>query len=109
MTKTTYSASGFNGLAFWAKGSPSIRVKVLVEATVPTSEGGTCSANCSDNHGIIVNLTPNWVQYTMPFASFTQEGWGTPVPFDTKHILAVQFQVGAGASFDFWIDDIGLY
>src|SRR5262249_32289541 len=108
-TKTVYPVVGFTGLAFWAKGSPTIRVKVLITSTVSVAEGGLCTANCGDNHGMSVSLTSGWVQYAVPFAGLTQEGWGAPAPFDPARVLSVQFQVVAGASFDFWIDDIGLY
>ncbi len=108
-TKQAYSVAAFTGVAFWAKGSPaSIRLKVLILATVAVAEGGTCATSCGDSHGAILALTGAWKPYIIPFASLKQQNWGTPAAWDPTTVLSIQFQAGIGAE-DFWIDDIGLY
>jgi len=107
--KKTYNVSAFAGITFWAKGSPMIRFKVLVAATVPPAQGGTCMSNCGDSHGMNIGLSQSWTQYTVPFSSLAQEGWGTAAVFNTSTVLSVQFSVGPNAAFDFWIDDISFY
>ncbi len=92
--KKTYNVSAFTGITFWAKGSPMIRFKVLVAATVAVAQGGTCAANCGDSHGMNIGLNQSWTQYTVPFSSLMQEGWGTAAVFNTSTVLSVQFAVG---------------
>jgi hypothetical protein len=107
--KGIYDVGSFTGIAFWAKGTP-FRLKVLTAATVPATEGGTCStAKCSDNFGTAVAATADYQQFVVPFSSLTQEGWGDKVSFDPKTVIGVQFQVKAGVTFDISIDDVGLY
>jgi hypothetical protein len=111
--KGTWDAGAYTGIAFWAKGS-AFRVKILVPATVPTAEGGSCTPQgtnqCGNNHGMAVTPGTDWQQVVVPFASLTQEsGWGIQAQFDKTKVIGIQFQVGAGSTFDYWIDDIGFY
>lgn len=105
-----YDGSGFTGIGFMARGTP-VRLKVLVEAIVPTATGGTCESatDCEDAHGKIIPLTEDWAQYTVPFDELRQEGWGTAAEFDVGTLMAVQFQVSANTDFDFDIDDVFFY
>jgi hypothetical protein len=111
--KGTYDASAVGGITFWAKigtGSvASVRVNISTKETDPS--GGTCTpaAKCSDHFGKSINLTTDWVQYTIKFGDLTQLGWGQTVPkFNPAAIYACQFQVGKGTTFDVWIDDVAL-
>jgi len=108
-TRLPYDISPFLGIALWAKGDVSIRVSLPTEATTPSAEGGSCATNCSDNHGIVIALTPSWTQYVVAFAQLAQEGWGQAAAFDPMTVLALQFQAGANVPFDVWVDDVGLY
>jgi len=109
-TKLTWDASAFTGIAFWAKGT-AFRVKVLVPATVPSAEGGTCSGatGCGDNHGRAVEAATDWRQVVVPFSALMQEGWGTATAFTANQVIGIQFQTEKSATFDVWIDDIGFY
>jgi hypothetical protein len=108
-TKLPWDASMFTGFAFWAKGT-AFRVKVLVPATVPTAEGGSCSAGtCGDNHGKAIEAATDWHQVVVPFSSLTQEGWGATAAFTANQVIGIQFQTAKSTTFDVWIDDIGFY
>lgn len=107
-TKGIYDASAFQGIAFWAKGTP-FRVKVLIASTTPVAEGGTCQTNCGDDFGIAIAATSSFQQFPVKFSSLTQEHWGAPATFDATQMIGVQFQVPSGTTFDFWVDDIGFY
>ena len=109
--KGVYMGAGaYQGIAFQSKGSK-FRIKVLIPATTPTAEGGTCSAatGCGDNHGKVIDATTAWTAQTVPFSALTQEGWGTAAMFTNGAIIGIQFQVAKGETFDFSIDNIGFY
>ncbi|MCX4244863.1 CIA30 family protein [Paraliomyxa miuraensis] len=104
-----YDASAHQGIVFRARGNTAVRVKLLVDAIVPTETGGSCAADCEDAHGKIVPLSDDWVQYTVGFDEVFQEGWGAAAAFDAGTMMAVQFQVSASTDFEFSIDDVGFY
>jgi hypothetical protein len=108
--KEIYDASKWQGIAFHAKGNiPSIRVKVIIQAVIPEAENGTCTAMCSDAHGKIIALSPDWQQFSATWAELLQEGWGTTASFDAGTLMQIQFQVGANQTFDFSVDDVGFF
>jgi hypothetical protein len=51
-----------------------------------------------------------WAQFTVPFASMTQENWGTKFPNgpELTKVIGFQFQVGKNA-FDYSVDNFELY
>jgi hypothetical protein len=116
----TYDGSAYSGIKFWAKGNVAIRATVKIPGTTAKkangSDAGTCvataTAMCDDHYGLTTaTLTATWQQFTLDFAAatFAQEKWGTPVPFDSKSIIAMQFQVAKALPFDFSIDDVTFY
>ncbi len=107
--RMAYDASAHSGIAFWARGNAPIRVKLLIDAIVPTDTGGSCATDCEDAHGKIIPLTEEWAQYTVGFDEVLQEGWGTVAGFDASTLMSVQFQVSADTDFDFSLDEIGFY
>lgn len=108
--RMAYDASAHAGLVFRARGDVSIRLKILVEAIVPTDGGGTCTEMCEDAHGKIVPLTGDWVQYVVPFDDLFQEGWGFgEVALDPATLMSIQFQVAKSTDGMVEIDDIGFY
>jgi hypothetical protein len=116
MKSCVYDASAYSGITFWAKGNVSLKAMVKIPATTQsTSDSGTCTAAgmCEDHYTLtpLPALSTTWTQYTITFASaatFAQAGWGVPVMFDKKNIIAMQFQVGI-AAFDYSIDDIAFF
>jgi hypothetical protein len=113
-----YDASAYTGIKFWAKGNVVIRATVKIPGTTAKktngSDVGTCVASttamCDDHYGLTTAaLTTTWKQFTLDFATFTQEGWGTKAAFDAKSVIAMQFQVAKALPFDFSIDDVTFY
>jgi hypothetical protein len=110
-----FDASGFMGVRFWAKGPGTIRVVIGSVATTERQSGGSCDQNCFDGHQKPVTLSDVWASYEIPFASLTQEGWGTRVDFEPSQLLdinwgAIDPLTGLMAEcFDFWIDDVAFY
>jgi hypothetical protein len=109
VTRLPYNVSAYSGIVFWAKGNATVRVKLPTTTITPVAESGTCTAQCSDAHGMAIALTGSWTQYSIAFSQLAQEGWGLAASFEGDKVLAIQFQVAANVGFDFWIDDIGFY
>lgn len=108
-TPCVYNGAAYAGITFWAKGTVAIKAMVKIPATTAVVSGGTCAAMCEDHYFIKGMLSAAWTQYTIDFATITQEGWGATAPFDKTKLLGLQFQVGVGMAFDFAIDDITFY
>jgi hypothetical protein len=111
-----YDASAYTGVKFWARGDVQIRVKVNVATTTDAGGGGTCmpvttptAMGCNDAHGTSEILSPTWTEYTVPFATVTQEGWGVVGAMDKTTLLALQFQIPPGQTFNAAFDDITFY
>jgi hypothetical protein len=107
---TPYDASMYTGIKFPAMGSPSsIRVEILLPATMSTGAGGTCAQGCGDHFGTSVPLSSAWQMRVVSFAQLHQQGWGTVAAWDPKSMRGIQFVATPAPSFDFWIDDITFY
>jgi hypothetical protein len=104
-----YDASGYSGITFWSRGIGMTHFVVPEVGTAAPKDGGTCTQQCADSYGTLVDLRPTWKQTTIPFAKLTQLGLGTWVRFLPKTLLAVQFLIPCEGPFDMWIDDIALY
>jgi hypothetical protein len=109
--KSTYDASAYSGITFWAKAGAGsdkgLRVNVSNKETDPA--GAVCAPadKCSDHFGSPVTLTADWAKYTLPFAKMAQSGWGQSVAkFDVSTLYAVQFQVGKNTTFDISLDEV---
>jgi hypothetical protein len=114
--KGTYDASGYEGLAFWAKGNGAVRVGFATSATVPEAGGGDCvpgagdGEECENGHGKVYSLGSEWEQYLLPFDEAAQdETWGQQVAFDPSTIMSVEVGFDAGVDFDVYLDEIGFY
>jgi hypothetical protein len=110
-SKTTYDASGYTGVTFWAKAGATstgaLRVNISTKDTDPA--GGVCAPadKCNDHFGASLSITADWSQQTIMFSDLAQLGWGQSVPkFDPTQVYAMQFQVGKGTTFDITIDDV---
>jgi hypothetical protein len=113
MKSCPYDASPYTGIKFWAKANTAavmIKAMIKIPATTPTTaDSGTCAAMCEDHYNTKPMLTTAWAQYTMAFATITQDGFGPKVTFDKTKILAMQFQVSENTAFNYSIDDITFY
>jgi endoglucanase len=109
--KGMYDAGKYKGISFWAKKGPgstgNVRLKVPDVSTDP--DGKMCK-ECFNDFGLDLQLTDEWTQYTIPFASMKMmKGWGSPRAdgIDPSKIYGMQWQVNEpGAKFDIWIDEI---
>jgi len=110
-----YNASAYRSLTFWAKvdpgTTPRLRVSLPDKDTHP--DGGICQMTgpgptlCWDHYGLRVAFTTDWAQYTVPFSSLTQNGWGhVGTAFDPASIYEVVFEIPVNANFGIWIDDL---
>jgi hypothetical protein len=109
-TKSSYDASGYTGLTFWAMApagsTTSLRVSVPDVDTSP--EGGVCAgAKCNDHFGTSIELSTSWKQYPLKFSDLKQEGFGQPFPgIKASALYAISFSVTTNTTFDVYIDDI---
>jgi hypothetical protein len=54
-----------------------------------------------------VSLDEEWSEYQVQFADMDQHGWGQDVgPLEPRELVSLQFQVPAGADYEFWLDDL---
>lgn len=105
-TKLTYDASQYVGVTFWARAESPVTIRLNVLDVSTDQDGGICTS-CYDSHGVEVELTTSWVEYTIPWSQLQQNGWGSPQgELDPSQLFALQFQAGPGISFDFSLDDI---
>lgn len=108
--RAPWDGSAHTGIAFRARGTVAMRLKVLVEAVVPTATGGTCTDMCEDAHGKIIPLEDGWTQYVVGFDELFQEGWGFgEVEMDPATLMSIQFQVAANTDGEIEIDELGFY
>jgi hypothetical protein len=113
-----FNASSFLGISFRAKlgagAGHSVLLKVTDAQIVPTAEGGACSATevdpeCHNAFGAtLATLTDQWQTFSYSWADLAQDGtWGQRFDaIDPTRLIAMQFQVGANVSFNYWIDDV---
>jgi hypothetical protein len=105
-----YDASAYEGLTFWGRGSGSTRFTASMPETIPSSDGGTCDelmTSCWNHPGVDVTFQDAWQQYVVPFADMAQ-GDGE-LALDPTRIRTIQFETGASATFDFWVDGFAFY
>src|SRR5579883_46703 len=121
----TYDASNFDGIRFYYKCPASDkatarRFNISIPATLPTSNGGTCSDGCYNHYGADLSPTGDWSRITYAFGDLKrQSGWGSPVnpPDFTEHLkefktIEWNHNTGntAGSSpIDFWVDEVEFY
>src|SRR4051812_34688980 len=109
--KAPYDASKYAGIMFWARrgetSTPKVRLKLPDTNTDP--DGGVC-AECFNDFGADLVLTPEWKVYFFPWKSVKQmPGWGNPrKPHITPaKVYGIQFQVNVpGANYDIYVDDL---
>jgi predicted small secreted protein len=110
--KVPYDVSGYTGISFWVRADKgaAMRFKMPMTDETKVEDGGACvesaTNKCSDNFGVNVPLTKNWVKKTVMFSMMKQEAWGKAFTWNPAHVTSIQFQVPASAAFDVWIDDV---
>jgi hypothetical protein len=105
--KCPYNASLFGGVSVRAKGKGPVRVQLGMPETVGGDGGGQCKERCYDSYGKVLFLTDQWQEFSIPWESLQQEGWGTQVRFDPARLIQLSLQVKVhDLPVDFWVDDI---
>jgi hypothetical protein len=121
--KNTYDLSAFRAISFWGRvgagsiGAVRFKLPMLIDTKI--ADGGLCQLSetgtdkCSDDWGRALTFTTTWRLFSVPLADdptsgLATEGWGKKFPLDLTNVTAIQLQVGAGTTFDVWIDDVNL-
>ena len=109
-----YNASAFKGLRFAARGHGAVRVQAAMPGVIDKEYGGSCDPAqgqiCNDGHGSFVTLTDDYRVVELPWSDFQQRNYGTPVAFEPKTIMAVQFELEAlELPIDLWVDDLAFW
>jgi hypothetical protein len=120
-----FDASPFQGIRFYYKcpaddQATSHRFSVPIAATVPTSNGGTCTDGCFNHFGTDLPAAADWIKKDLAFADLKRgSGWGSPVapPDFTDHlkeIIDVEWVDGSGNNagsykIDYWVDEVEFY
>ena len=115
-SKSSYDASMYKGIQFWAKANPgsALAVRVNFKDANTAIEGGVCNPMessgpmaCNDDWGKNLNLTTSWAPYTILWSELRQAGWGkASTAFEAKKAYSIQFQVSQNLDFDLCIDDL---
>lgn len=106
-----WDASAFKGMTFWAQTStPECKYILAIDDKNTEPQAGVCTV-CLDPPARPLTLSSNWTQYTIPFDSLHQQGYGMPpeTALYTKALYVIIFHVDPGCAFDLWLDDISLY
>jgi hypothetical protein len=111
-TRSTYDASAYKALHFWAKVAAGSLTSVhLSMPDLHTDPGGAlCSKapqQCYDHWATDLAFTTAWAEYTVAFTDLSQYGWGAndATALDAAHVYGIQFSWGT-PTMDLWIDDI---
>jgi hypothetical protein len=99
------STTWTKGVSFWLKGNGKMLSVVVKSAHV----------HDYDDYVFTMANTPNqWRRYFIPLSEFKQEGWGTPVDFDTamSQVEAIQFKAASKTDDEYsqiFVDDVALF
>lgn len=104
--RQAYDASAYTGLTFWARGSSTAAVRVMLVDKFSNPAAGNCSA-CDDNFYFSFTPSSEWKQYTFKWKSAAQLGFGDQQPSVCPSALyTLQFQWLNNATVDMCLDDI---
>lgn len=102
-----YDASSYGGVRFRVRSSFDYRFGIGTLATTPVADGGTCLANCFDDHVISLGATDS-TTVEIRFTDLAQLGFGTPAAFVSSEVLFLKWFFPPGLPFDVEIDDVEL-
>lgn len=106
-TYSTYDASAYDGVAFWAKsewGAATISVRISTTTTTLAKYGGTCPNEPCSPLSTELGLNTEWTHYFIPFARLDTGG-----PVARSELTNVQFMTAEGRAFDYWVDDVRFF
>jgi hypothetical protein len=96
--------TAFDGITFWAKGKPGIRLGVnFVIPETNMAPDGDCTSDCFNHPMKTVTLTATWAQYSVPFAAAVT---GSLRVADRIQQVA---WLSPDSDWDYWLDEIQFY
>jgi hypothetical protein len=112
-----YNASAYRGVSFWVRApAGGIILQVALPDIDTDPAGGRCSQaagavnGCFDHWAVPMMVGASWTKVTIPFSALRQGTWGNVAPsFRADAVFALQFNIGVGARFDVWVDDVALF
>ncbi len=120
-----YDARAFSGVRFYYKSpsddkAPAQRFKFTIAATLPTSNGGTCTDGCYNHFGADLSMSADWVQKSYSFNDLKRgSGWGSPItpPDLVDHlteVVGLEWSHDSGNTagsypIDFWVDEVEFF
>jgi hypothetical protein len=106
--KSTYDASKYSGVTFWAKAATALKIYVNFPDRNTDPLGGICTGTvCNDTFGKGITITTAWAEYTVLFKDLSTDA--TPPKFpamDAAHLYSIEFHVAKLTAFDVWVDDV---
>ena len=110
-THGPYDAERYAGISFKARvgtddSTRHVRFKI---GDVDTHQDGGICTECWNHFGKDLDLTTEWKEYKVLFASAKQEdGWGKPRPPAVLpgKLISIDWSIGTGQIYDLWLDDI---
>src|SRR5690606_5739088 len=99
-----YDVSVFEGVSFWAKGEGEVDFLIASAPTVPVDSGGSCTGNCWDDFGIVIELGDEWHYYEVRWEDPAQKGWGRRATFDAARDMWLHGSERSAESFDSRLD-----
>lgn len=109
-----YDASIYDGIQLWVKteGRSRLRPSISTVYTVSADRGGLCDGDsypCENFYRAKWTVKPGWNLMKIPFARFYQPGLPNDGSLDPSILKEIGFEMRDGATYEFWIDDIGFY
>jgi hypothetical protein len=106
--------SRFARLLLRARGNGSIVVELATPATSPANEGGTCvGSGCFGHFAAALQLTPEYQEFDLAFASMTQPSWAQPATLSLAQVISINLVAkatpAAPIDIDLWIDRVALH
>jgi hypothetical protein len=131
-----YDASGYAGIAFWARGAAGVTQTLRVNVTDRNTSqfGGVCDLDCQADVGATENvgstdgvcmtdrgpchdyfgadfgsaLTSEWQLFRFTWAQLSARNWSNKnlSAIVTSEVYGLRIQADSPDSFDFWLDDI---
>lgn len=107
---TTYDASAYGGISFWAAQGTQMAapLSVPVGVTNPAPEGGSSRvgcASCLDYYATDISLDHHWRRFELRFSDLVQLDNGNPTAaLRIDEIVGLTFW--PEGDFDIWVDDV---